>query len=256
MRSVWITILGFMLAALMWVFYAPLTARAQIYAFADVGNDLAEVERSLLTMGLAAQPVLLEGLNHPRPSVRLHCAHVLALQGDRRGDVALLTLLREHAAPEDVMGAQAETYLCNVWARREGPPEAQYAKLSREDSYATDALRLTALNDALAHYPLWAAGFVMRAIVHQRNGSVQEAWRDVLLALELEPANFEAMIVLGYCQILANASEQAYLCYQQAVRLNPRLRRQYKDDILEILKAIEIEKVRQRRERRRELPLV
>jgi hypothetical protein len=124
-----------------------------------------------------------------------------------------------------------------------------------EDSFVTDGERLKALSDTLTRNPLWATGYVLRASVHLRNGSIHDAWRDVLLALELEPDHFEAMIILGDCQLLVGAPEQAYLCYQQAVRINPRLRRLHQKTIREILKSIEVEKARQRRERRRDLPL-
>jgi len=188
--------------------------------------------------------------------VRVRCARLLAVGGDRRGDEALLKILRQHGSEaEGTLAAQAETYLLNAWTQRNGPPEALRRNFQRDDSFKTDADRLLALNEALTRFPDWASGYIQRAIVYQRTGSIVEARLDVLRSLEIEPAQFEAMLVLGSCHLLLNASDQAYTCYEQAVRLNPRLRVQFKNEIRDVLKAIEIDRSRRRREKRREMPV-
>ncbi|HYF49878.1 MAG TPA: hypothetical protein VEJ63_10755 [Planctomycetota bacterium] len=254
MRSVLILSLGFTLAALVWAFFMPLSAHALVRSLADPDNDRSEIEAALLACGRNADGALLEGLESSHSQVRLRCARVLALKGDRRGDAALLKLLSAPGNDETAV-AQAEAYLTAAWSEREGPPAVLRGKLLREETFKTDADRLLALNEALGRFPGWTAGYVQRAIVYQRTGSVLEARLDALHALELEPSHYEAMIVLGNCNLLLSAPDQAYSCYDQAVRLNPRLRLQFKSEIRDLLRTIEIERARRRREKRREMPL-
>ena len=255
MRSVLVVCAGFVLAALIWAVYTPLSRHALVHSLADPRFDPNETAAQLISAGRSAHAALLSGLDSSSPQVRLHCARILSLGGDRRGDAALMTLLRQHGREESTLAAQAETYLLNAWVQRDGPPAPVRHKLLRDDAFKTDADRLLALNDTLVRYPGWASGYIQRAIVYQRTGSIVEARLDLLRALDLEPLQFEAMLVLGSCSLLLNASDQAYASYEQAVRLNPRLRVQYRNEIREVLKAIEIERARRRREKRREMPV-
>ena len=63
------------------------------------------------------------------------------------------------------------------------------------------------------------------------------------------------MVALAETFMALDAPEQAWVCLEQAVRVNPRLKKVLHDPIQDVLKAIEQEDARRRRERRRERPV-
>jgi tetratricopeptide (TPR) repeat protein len=256
MRAVLATLLGFAITGMIWAFYTPVSAYALVHAFSNPDTDVEACERALLRAGNGAILALRGGTRSSSPQVRLRCARLLALQGDRSGDRCMLEMLKAYGKdPKDPIGAMAEAFLLAAWEQREGPDADARRKLQAEGEFASDAEKLNALGENIQKNPKWAGGLVLRARLYQRNNSGLEARYDALEALKIEPDNFEAMVVLGGSYLMLNAADRAYLCFEQAVRINPRIRHFLKEDIQEVLKAIEIERARERREKRRETPI-
>jgi tetratricopeptide (TPR) repeat protein len=256
MRATYIIAVFFLIAAFLWAVEIPLSSLAEIHHFSEPGANISAGELSLLRAGSGSTLALQRGLNADSLETRLRCARLLALRGDRSGDRLLIDTLRNHAAPDDTLGAMAETFLVGVWDQRDGPRAGMRDKLLRMRAKPTDAELITVLNDLLEKYPAWANGYVQRARIFQRNGEGAEAKRQSLMALAVEPEEFEAMVVLGQAYLLLEAPEQAAVCLQQALRQNPRLKNSLRDDIRETLKAIDTERARRRHERRKEEPVI
>ena len=257
MRAVRLVLLCYGLLALWWAVVPPLRARLTVREMSAPGADLRLCERQLENEGGAALNALRGGLSASDPRVRLHCARLLALRDDRGGDRCLLELLRTYGKdPGNSIGVHAEGYLCEIWDRRDAPPEPLRSEILHLDAAPlSEPEKLALLNDTLSKNYAWASGYVRRARLYQRNGDPQEARRDALVALMLEPNQFEAMLVLGAAAMLAEAPQQASECFEQAIRLDPRLRYRYRKEIDAILRAVEKEKARRRKERRLDTPV-
>src|SRR4051812_38095640 len=138
MRSVWLACVGFVVAALIWALYSPLSAHALVLSLGVEGRDLQQIESELIAAGPSAVPALRQGLLDTNVRIRLRCAHILSIEGDRRGDQALLEILRQHGEDaQDPIGAMAESFLSSVWEERDGPPDALRARLLQPDGYNT-----------------------------------------------------------------------------------------------------------------------
>ena len=256
MRAIYLLSIFLILVALTWSLEVPLASLAAVHGLAKRDADSAALEKSLARAGSGATLALRRGMNSDSLATRLHCARLLALRGDRSGDRCLLETLRNHSAAGDSLGAMAETLMLSVWDQRDGPSPALRDKLTRPRGKGGDAMALSALNDLLEKYPGWAAGYVQRAQIYQRNGDGQEAKRQALAALTLEPGEFEAIVVLAQAYLLLGSPEQAGYCLQQALTLNPRLKLALREDIRETLKAIDLERARRRRDQRKDIPLI
>jgi len=253
MRASWLTLLAFLLLASVWALQLPFSSWLTVKNLA-VDSESRDTFK-LVRAGTSATLALQHGLNSGSVEIRLPCARALALRGDKNGDRALFAIVRHHGAAADGFGAKAEAYLIDVWNQREGPPAVHREKLARVKGQNADRDALPVLNELLERYPGWSNGYVLRARLHLRNGEGLEARRQTLIALAIEEENFEAMVVLSQAYLLINSPEQSYLCLQQAVRLNPRLRHSLQEDIKEALKSIDLERARRRRDKRREVPV-
>lgn len=244
-------------AALFWALRGPLAARLTLRAMKNAGADLSACEHDLQREGRAAAAALREALATAGPEVRLRCARILALQNDPEGDRGLMRLLREYGRDvQNPLGAQAEASLCAAWDQRDAPAAGVRGPLLNIDaSPLSETEKLAALNDALAHNAAWASGYVRRARVHQRNGDPLEARRDALIALLLQPSHFEAMLVLASTAMMLDMPGQASLCFEQALRINPRLRVRYKKELGEVQRQLDLEKKRRREELRKDTPI-
>lgn len=256
MRATYLLALFFLLSAFLWSVEIPLAAIAAVREFSNRGADHGAAELTLLRAGSGATLALRRGVNSDSIETRLHCARLMALRGERSGDQVLLETLRAHAAQDDPLGAMAETFLLDVWDQREGPRPALRDRWVRPRGKPDDAESINALNDLLEKYPAWASGYVQRARLYQRNGDGLETKRQALMALAVEADDFEAMVVLGQAYLLLSAPEQAGVCLQEALRLNPRLKHALREDIRETLKAIDVDRARRRRERRKDEPVI
>jgi hypothetical protein len=250
MRAAGILAIFFVLVALEWSVQKPLSSIAETRQFLKPNADVEAVTQSLLRAGNAATPALLQGLKSESELMRLRCARVLALRGDRSGDQCLLQILRLHGADrQDAIGALAESFLLSAWEQRDGPPSGLREKIKQENNASR-------LHEYLEKHPGWAAGHLIRARVCLRAADGFEARRHALVSLMFEPQNFDAITVLAQAYALLDNPEQAYTCLQQAVRLNPRLKYSLREDIEEVIKAIDIDRARRRRERRKEVPII
>lgn len=256
MRSIVISFLIVFLIALAWAVQAPVGAYWNVRAFSNERADSMAAEEALIRAGPAALPVLARGLHSVNAIARFHCAKVLAVLGESDGEDFLLEALRAHPEPGDAMGREAEAFLLSAWDRRDGPDGMLRQKLREVESQDNVPLTLSVLNDCLSKYYLWADGYARRARVYQQSGEVYEARRDALAALSLAPNHFEALVTLGRIQLIAEAPQQAYKCFERALLVNPRLKNALQNDIRDTFKALELERTRHREERRRNAPLV
>jgi len=253
MRSVYLLSICFLLAALLWAVQLPVSSYGLVQTLAVPGADFSSAEDELLHAGQTAVPALKNGLTSPITSVRLRCARVLALNSDSSGEDALLDDLR---SPSLETAATAEVYLLSVWERRDSPAPAVRARIAWLESGRKDAEEKTLLTECLSRNPGWVGGYIHRAHAYLRDGEVMEARHDALVALALDANQFEAMQVLAQVFLLLNSPQDAYACLEQAVRINPRLRTNLREDIRDVFKALDAEKDRLRRERKRERPAV
>jgi hypothetical protein len=250
MRAAALLAIFFLLVALDWSVQKPLSSFADSNQFLKPNVDVEAVTQSLLRAGNAATPALMQGLKSESELMQMRCARVLALRGDRAGDQCLLQILRRHGTdPKDALGALAEGFLISAWEQRDGPPAEIREKIKQVSE-------LSRLNEYLEKHPGWAAGHVIRARACLRAADGLEARRHALVSLMFEPENFDAITVLAQAYALLDNPEQAYTCLQQAVRLNPRLKYSLREDIEEVIKAIDIDRARRRRERRKEVPVI
>jgi tetratricopeptide (TPR) repeat protein len=243
------------LLALFWAVREPLVSRDAVYSLADPAQDAWQAEDTLRRAGSGALDALRQGLDSPAPMVRLRCARLLALQGFKEGDRCLLAVLRQHGRdPNDAVGAVAELFLLSVWSQREAPGEAVRLRLAAlRDTVMPDIKRIAAWSEALEKNPAWADGYVQRALLNQKFGRIVEARDDALRALTFEPDQFEAVILLAQYYMLAGSADQACSCYERAVKINPRLKRQKMEEIKKALSARKKELEERRRERRRDV---
>jgi hypothetical protein len=249
MRAVACTILFFVLMALVWALHPPLAAHAAVRALRNPRADVHALESALRRAGQAARPALRRGLVSDDLRQRAHCARLLALSGDRDGDACLLRILRQHGTDAlDTAAAMAETFISSVWMERDAPP-------STVRTQALAGNKAAALSTLLQRYPAWSAGYVARARMSQRNGEAAEARRYALLAVAVEPENFEAMVLLAQACLMLDLPSQAMLCLEHAVGLNPRLRPALQREIREALKGLDLERARKRREKQQHEPL-
>ncbi|MCY3017403.1 MAG: hypothetical protein NTW87_00010 [Planctomycetota bacterium] len=255
MRAILTVTALFLIAALVWALHAPLASYGAASRIATPDADAQALSRELRRAGSGATLALRWGVAQDAPRRRAYCARLLALAGDRNGDRVLLLLLREHGGAElDTVGALAETFLLSVWAQRGGPPDAVRERALRSD--ADPAVGMAGLSSLLEKYPAWSAGYAQRARLSLRRGDALDARRCALLALAVEPANFEAMVALGQANLMLDSPTQALTCLDQAVRVNPRLKHSLQKEVHDILKALDRERARRRLERRKEMPAV
>jgi len=218
----------FIVIGLLWAIYDPLVSLNEVAGF-DRDGDPKALEEQLLRKGPGAIWSLRKGLEGPHLLARLRCARLLALQGDLEGQRFLLDTLRiENDSHESQL---AEHFLLSIWDRREGPSPEERQKalhLSYHDGNQEDEERLDRL---LRIYPAWVGGYVTRARIHIRNNELDAARRDGLTALLLEPNHFEATVLLGRCFLLRDRPNQALACFEQAIKVNPRIRHLIKKEL-------------------------
>jgi tetratricopeptide (TPR) repeat protein len=257
MRAIVLSLSFLILAAGLWAVQASLQSYVNVKRLASPAADTAACEDALRDAGAAAVPALRAGLAGKNPVVRLRCARVLAQSGDRDGDGCLLAALSTYGKDaQDPVGGLAEALLLSVWDTRGAPPAAWRARVARlAEENGRDREQQALLNECLSRYQNWSAGFVRRAQVYQRHGRHLDACREALNALKVDPDSFEAMVLLAEAYRVLDAPEQAFICMQQAVRVNPRLRAAHADDIRDILKAVERDRLRRRQLKRREQPV-
>lgn len=256
MRALYRFALFLMFVALLWCAEIPLASLANVRQLENRNGDYSASEQALLRAGSGASLALQRGLNSDSLETRLRCARLMALRGDRAGDRALLEALRNHSTMNDQLGAMAEAMLLAVWNERRGPESAERDRLVRPRSKGSDAEIVKTLDQLLEKYPDWTAGYVQRGRIYQRNGEGLEAYRQAREALERDGEDFEAMVLLAQACLLLGRPEQAGVCLQQALTVNPRLKHAIREDIKDTLKAIDTERARRRQERRKDEPVI
>lgn len=256
MRAVVFSFLFVFLIALAWALHTPLSAYWNVRTFSRARGDSLAAEEALIRTGPQAVPMLTRGLQSENLNERFHCAKVLTVLGESDGENFLLQTLRAHPDSGDAIGREAEAFLLAAWDRRDSPDSVFRQKLNEVEAQDGMPAKLMVLNECLARFPRWADGYARRARLYQQAGEVYEARRDSLAALAFAPNHFEALVTLGRVQLIADAPQLAYKCFERALLVNPRLKNVLKSDISDTYKALELERARRREERRRSVPLV
>lgn len=255
MRAVAVTFAVFVLLALAWALHAPLASRAAMRRLSDPANDPRESARALLRAGVGSTRALQNGLAAQDPLPRLYCARLLALRGDRDGDRCLLDVLRRRGGESETLSAMAEVFLNSVWDQRGAPAPALRERVLRGSLVVLAREKAMATDELLSRHPAWSAGFVARARMARHLNEDREARMYALKALLIEPDNFEAMKVLARACLALGEPDNALRTLEQALRVNPRLKAELRDDIRDAIKAIDLDRARRRREKRKESPV-
>jgi len=254
MRAVLITIVLFIFLGLVWVCYSPILSYRNVRLLGAKDANRESIEDALLRAQNGAIPALRGGLESGQPGARVQCAYLLAAQHDPAGEEYLLRILREH--PNDELGLSAERYLSALWERHDSPSPEILSKIARMNGEGARDLRETSLfNETLLQHPEWLNGYIRRARLYLENNDPYLARRDAVTALLIEPHHFEAMIILSDVYMNLNSPDQAYLCLQQALETNPRLRGRLQEPIRSVLRSLELQRARKRQERHKSMPL-
>jgi tetratricopeptide (TPR) repeat protein len=255
MRAVVCIFLLFALASATWSLQGPLSARHAIERLEKGLGDPVEQIRILREAGPSAVGPLRDGLSSGAPRVRLICARELLALGDGRGEKALFEIMRTRETLEDrALAGAAETYLLNGWAAENAPPPAERARAAQAGKGGGSDTQLDALTAVLERFPLWQDGYVQRARLNVAADRPGEARRDALLALYIQPDQFDAMVVLARAWSMLDRNDLAAVCLERAMTINPRFRESLLDEYRSLRRAMDLERSRQRREKRRNRP--
>lgn len=256
MKAAIALLLCFVSIAAYWAFMPVYAARRAVARLEKRAGDPREQVAELRQWGASAGPALRAGLESPDTRVRLVCARELAYLGDPGGDRALLLLMQDRSSVEArTVASAAETHVINAWMERAAPPAGARRKALKFEGSVPLPERLSAITEALEEYPAWASGYVFRARLHLAAERAAEARRDALLALYLQPDQFEAMVLLARAWSLLERNDFAVVCIERAMKVNPRLTETLKEELQSLHRALQLERARERRERQRNQPL-
>jgi len=256
MRAAMILFGFFVALGVSWAVLPSQSARWAVARLENGSGDPAEQVRVLRNQGFAAASALRAGLKSPEARVRLLCARELAYLGDADGDTALLMLMQDRSTLEaQTVASAAETHVINAWMERAAPPLEERRKAMRFESDGTIQSRLSSITVALEEYPTWAAGYVFRARLLLASERAAEARRDTLLALYLQPDQFEAMVLLARAWSLLERNDLAAVCIERAMKVNPRLQETLDPELESLRKALQRDRARERREKQRNQPV-
>lgn len=256
MRAALILFSFFVLLAMAWAVWPLQSSRRAVASLEAGAGDPVEHIQLLRGHGLAAGGALRAGLKSSEPRVRLLCARELAFLGDADGDTALLMLMQDRSTLEaQTLASAAETHVINAWMERSAPPPDARRKALRYESDGTVPARIASITNALEEYPTWASGYVFRARLLLASERAAEARRDTLLALYLQPDQFEAMVLLARAWSLLERNDLAATCIERAMKVNPRLKEALEPELESLQRTILRERARERRERQRNQPV-
>lgn len=256
MRAALILFVFFLILALSWAVLPTQSANHALECLENGYGDPVEHIHTLRGQGLAGGRALRQGLHSSEPRVRLLCARELAFLGDADGDTALLLLMQDRSSVEaQTLASAAETHVINAWMERSAPPASERRKALRYENDGTIPERIASITDALEDYPTWAAGYVFRARLLLAAERAAEARRDTLLALYLQPDQFEAMVLLARAWSLLERNDLAAICIERAIKVNPRLHESLDPELESLQKSLLRDRARERREKQRNQPL-
>lgn len=245
-----------MALGLSWAVLPSKSAQWAVTSLENGSGDPAEHIRTLRNQGFAAGSALRAGLKSTDARVRLLCARELAFLGDTDGDAALLMLMQERSTLEaQTIASAAETHVINAWMERAAPPPEERRKALRYENDGTIQSRIASITVALEDYPTWAAGYVFRARLLLASERAAEARRDTLLALYLQPDQFEAMVLLARAWSLLERNDLAAICIERAMKVNPRLKESLEPELESLMKTLLRDRARERREKQRNQPV-
>lgn len=246
-----ITISGFFIVvALLWAFYDPCLAYYEVARLSSDTHDAIALERSLFSRGRGALPALRGGLKSESRIVRLRCARILALMGEKSGQDTLLRELQDESGVE-----VAQQYLLSIWDLRRAPPPKARTQVMRASFREPTEREQEQLDQIMAKHPAWVGGYVLRARWHLQSNELYLARRNAITALLLEEDNFEAAVLLGRCHLLLDYYEHAVFCLERAIRINPGLRHLVEDELEEARREAATDRQRRREKRATERPV-
>jgi len=167
------------------------------------------------------QATLLRLASSLQVDTRRAVAIILGFVGTYEANSTLGELLHD---PDRSVRLLAEGSIKSVWSR-DGIEEhrQQLREIMRliSNQRFTDAIRLA--NNLLDENPLFAEVRNQRAIALFATGEFQDAIEDNAIVLDLNPFHFGAAIGMGHGYLQLKDEENAVICFQHALGINPNL---------------------------------
>jgi tetratricopeptide (TPR) repeat protein len=195
------------------------------------GREFVEVVRPMMQRGDIS--AFLKYLREFWPAERLRgllsCGHEHAVYaalaslnfvGTMADCPAVAALLHD----DDGMTADlAEHVLWAIWFREGGNLNESLAHAVRLISQGDLAAAVNRITEVLSVRPDYAEAYHQLSLVCFLRGDYRQAILNCRATLLLNPWHFGAMSILGHCHAAAGHLDQAYLAYQRALQLHPRL---------------------------------
>lgn len=240
----------FLMVAVTWVLWDPLLSKWDVRDLRSDSVEWRAARASLLQRGRGSLFALRDSLSSADAARRLRSAQVLGLLGEDRADEVLLEALR---GPSEADARMAMDLLRELWNIRNGPPEDERLEIPARQGNAQT--RNERYDLTLTRYYAWVGGYVARAERYLAQNEPRLAVRDALSALLLEPEHFDALVVLSRSYAKLGFPELSLDCLQQAVRINPCLKRALSTEMERLQEAARKERERRLRSRYMDLPL-
>ncbi|MDR1270833.1 MAG: tetratricopeptide repeat protein [Planctomycetaceae bacterium] len=167
------------------------------------------------------QPTLFRLTASKQVETRRAAALVLGFVGTYQANHALGRLLTDQDRSVRLL---AENSLKNIWTR-DGSEKQRHDlyEIMRQISQQNFEEAVRCANILLEEFPLFAEARNQRAIALFALGSFQDAIEDSAIVLDLNPYHFGAAIGMGHAYLQLKNHEQAIICFQQALHINPNL---------------------------------
>jgi tetratricopeptide (TPR) repeat protein len=117
----------------------------------------------------------------------------------------------------------AEHALWAIWFHAGGSLDERLALAVRLISQGELNAALDVITDVLGIRPDYAEAYHQLSLVFFLRGDYRQAILNCRATLLLNPWHFGAMSTLGHCHAAGGRLDQAYLAYQRALQLHPRL---------------------------------
>ncbi|MDR0609181.1 MAG: tetratricopeptide repeat protein [Planctomycetaceae bacterium] len=167
------------------------------------------------------QPTLMRLTTSKQAETRRAAALILGFVGTYQANHALGKLLNDEDRSVRLL---AENSLKNIWPRDGSEQQRQNLyEIMRHISVQHFDEAVRCANILLEEFPLFAEARNQRAIALFALGSFKDSIEDSALVLDLNPYHFGAAIGMGHAYLQLKNREQAIVCFQQALHINPNL---------------------------------
>ena len=167
------------------------------------------------------QSTLVRLASSAQVDTRRAVAMILGFVGTYEVNAVLGDMLHD---PDRSVRLLAEGSIKSVWPRDSIDDHRQQLREIMRligNQHFADAVRLS--NVLLDENPLFAEARNQRAIALFALGEYQDAIEDGEIVLDLNPYHFGAAIGMGHAYLQLKEMENAVICFQHALRINPNL---------------------------------